>query len=185
MVVFLERFVLPFLVFVAGALLVTNPMKWTQNQRIAGALADFAVALAVGFLVASQTKKSATTAPPSGAKNINPPKRTMLPASITPEEMVSIFKDTRYNTNQATALTRGYIGQWMRYPGIVNDVREHLMFFNDPQSNRLGVVYAVFDMDLVSQISVFPPGKKVTVLGRVKSVTNDHVVLQDCEIVAD
>jgi hypothetical protein len=59
MVVFLERYVLPLLVLLAGALLVTNPMNWTPSQRSVGGVVDIGVALVVGLLISSQTKKSA------------------------------------------------------------------------------------------------------------------------------
>jgi hypothetical protein len=108
----------------------------------------------------------------------------MLPASITPEELISFFNDRRYNTNQARDLTRGYIGQRMRYSGQINDVHSSITFFENAQG-QLGPVRAHFDPKLVSQISVFPPGKNLTIVGRIDAISSYDVELRDCEIVAD
>src|SRR5579863_6905719 len=146
MLVFLEKVILPVLVFLAGAVLVTNPMKWTGTQRIEGGIVDLVAALVVALLVQSRTRKRVIeTIATQPTRAVRQP---ALPVGVTPEHMTSIFNDRRYNTNQAKALTQDYIGKWMEYSGKVYDVHDDIVFFQDPKNaGNLGVVHAVFAKD--------------------------------------
>jgi hypothetical protein len=182
MVVFLEKYVLPLLVFFAGILLITNPLKWSTNQRIVGGVVDLGAALVVGLLVSSQTRKVGLTPKATAEK----PKRTMIPASVTAEDMTAIFGDKRYNTNQARGLTQDFIGKWFQYSGRVHDVYGSVLFFTDPKNEpHMGIVSAWFEKDWVNRISVIPPGKEVKVVGQVGELRERGVVLRRCEIVED
>jgi tRNA_anti-like len=158
-------------------------MKWTGTQRIEGGVADLVLALGVALWVHSRTKKQTAVAQ-GRIESPKPAEPLMIPLSITPEEMVSIFSDKRYNTNQAKDLTRHYIGKRMQYSGKVHDVYESMIFFQDPKNEpRMGIVRAVFDERRKSEISIFPPGTEITIVGRVETVEAGGVLLRKCEIV--
>lgn len=181
MPVFLERYVLPFLVLVGGALLLYNPMHWTGMQRGIAGVGDLVLALSAALWVQSQAKKGS-----KNTKRVVIPGRTMIPAGITPKDMASAFNDERYNTNQARRLTEDYLGKWMRYSGKVDNVSGSAIFFSYPSGKLLGmIVYADFEQPWVSQISMLPPGREVTIVGKVGRIDRSTIFLQECELVED
>src|ERR1039457_2887382 len=87
MPVFVERVLLPLLVLAAGALLFTNPMKWTGSERIGGGAVIFVLALAAAFWVHSRTKKPVIKA--LATETTRARKQPSIPMGITPEHMRS------------------------------------------------------------------------------------------------
>ena len=115
--------------------------------------------------------------------------RVFVRDNITPSYLVNIFKD---NIDiDATAQTKKFIGKWMKVDGAVYDT--YTVGYNtvslvlvlepayDGDISRHCHVSMFFHEPWIEKISVLRRGDKVSVIGKIDTITDIRLKLENCE----
>jgi|HubBroStandDraft_2_1064218.scaffolds.fasta_scaffold00123_2 hypothetical protein len=178
MPIFVERYLLPVLAALTVIVAVTNPMRWGWQPRVTGGLAVCVTAYLISRLLHRYSARSA-----GGSGNPLASSRVMIPASVRPSQIMSVFFDGKHTSLEADRATQPYIGKWMTFSGSVEDVSEGQLHFIDAVDQHNVRVFASFDASWRQHLEVIPRGQNVTVVGRVARACRLYFALDHCEIV--
>lgn len=117
--------------------------------------------------------------------------RVFVGPEVTVAFLTGLYKDR--TEVQGRALTKPYIGKWMRYAGIFEDLREAgwpegattMAFKYEPTPGDLPPWYlsATFDKSWRHRLEILTPGTTATVIGKISRISDAGVILDECELV--
>jgi tRNA_anti-like len=107
---------------------------------------------------------------------------------VTPKELTDLYR--QHMTFQADKLAHDYLGKWMVISGVIDDISQcrkdgyyKVQFKNSIEAfTKEGVVFMYFSNKWFDRLSVLKRGKKISVLGQIKSIEQIYISLDDCEI---
>jgi len=108
--------------------------------------------------------------------------------SVTPKEMVSVYKGR--TTAQGEILAKNYNGKWIKVHGPVQDIRITnfpLIWFENVDvilttSIEEPGIHMTFSRRWISRFAVLQKGDIITVLGKIRYVSTNHIKLKWCEL---
>jgi len=198
--VFLAHLILIFgwLGFVASFLLLEHFVSLPLRRMIK--LTIFAALLSGVFMLAMDRwmvslKAAQTIAPPgltpttpSSQTESVPPTKEKVFTDVKPEYLVGLYQ--KYNSAQADQVVKTYIGQPLKASGVVSDVRRDgddvsvVLMVKRVDGWTLYAIAAAFDEQRwKDRAVVLSKGEKVTVLGKIRGVSDMSILLEHCEII--
>ena len=137
--------------------------------------------------------KNTTAAPEPPRKAAEKQDRVFVGASITPEYLISIFRE--HTDIQGAKLTAAYLGKWMKISGSLGNVisttpnRAQLTFERAevPLTKRTWFdytdFYMMFEKPWIDRLAIAKRGDKLTVVGQIERIDGVSVQLKNCELV--
>jgi putative nucleotidyltransferase with HDIG domain len=174
----IEKVVLPILLLVLGALIVTNPMHLGMQPRIVAGVAFGGAAIGAALLLHRKGKQAAAGHLQS--------ERVVLPPEVTVERILAPFD--LHTSIQAAELTKHYEGKWLRFFGHLRDITplpngDTMMLFDGDEHCGPNDLAATFDGKWSPELTTLPLHQGVTLLGKIERVRSTGVTLADCELV--
>ena len=128
---------------------------------------------------------------PEPYKNSNPSQQSAL-ASATPsrqivtmsvEQLIALFMRGE-TTSDGQRLVKPYIGMWLTVSGEVSDVRESSITFKGRSFTTKNGLITHFSKTNRDALSILRPGNVVAVIGKIETVSQFDVTLEECEIIS-
>lgn len=116
-----------------------------------------------------------------------PEPRVFVPGSVTPEYLFAFFEG--HTTAQGQRSVADYIGKWMPLAGPVNNVQvfttSAVVTFLRQRGTRLlfDSISMWFRETSREGVMLLNQGDQISVVGRIESVSQADLQLQDCELV--
>lgn len=129
--------------------------------------------------VSPESEESLPLADPSP-----PSKRTRKSPAFSPRTAKEMMAEVEGQTDLAAkAISRRHTGNWLKFSGSVGDIiDEHDFLFISCKSESSGKVFCAFEYEWKDRLGTYNPGDKITVVGKIVSVSSDFVSLVDCSL---
>jgi hypothetical protein len=137
--------------------------------------------------------KNTTAAPEPSRKAAEKQDRVFVGASITPEYLISIFRE--HTDIQGATLTAAYLGKWMKVSGSLGNVISTTPNLAQLTFERAEVpltertwfdytdFYMMFKKPWIDRLAIARRGDKLTVVGQIERIDAVSVQLENCELV--
>lgn len=119
--------------------------------------------------------------------------RVFLRETVTPQYLCRIYQErTKLQADQAAA---SYLGKWLKLTGTVHDVStqpEGKVFVNVDHPGPPGtgpydeiIIVLLIFTEGDGRLEVLHKGDPITAIGRINRISNDALVLEECELLAE
>ena len=137
--------------------------------------------------------KNTTAGPEPPRKAPEKQVRVFVGASITPEYLISIFRE--HTDIQGATLTAAYLGKWMKVSGSLGNVISTTPNLAQLTFERAEVpltertwfdytdFYMMFKKPWIDRLAIAKRGDKLTVVGQIERIDGVSVQLENCELV--
>jgi len=137
--------------------------------------------------------KNTIAAPEPPRKAAETQDRVFVGASITPEYLISIFRE--HTDIQGATLTAAYLGKWMKVSGSLRNVISTTPNLAQLTFERAEVpltertwfdytdFYMMFKKPWIDRLAIAKRGDNLTVVGQIERIDAVSVQLENCELV--
>ena len=115
------------------------------------------------------------------SKTIEPPKERAF-VTVDPEYLMGFYEGR--TSVQGDQLAQNYIGKWVRVSGEVGNASVKgssiLAVLRLPNIRH---IMLLFEEDWKERVSLLIGGQKITAIGEIQQINDNHVVLEHCEVI--
>lgn len=188
MTAFLERYALPLLAGLTGAMIlaILIPARLNGTQKSFALVILVGSATAIGWEINRRNAKKHTLAA-TVSPSMPSIKDSRIYIQAKPSELTSIYQGR--TELQANKLAAPYIGKWMKVAGKIHDIstpggRVLVALVDVPDRDFNGVIFLYFSRELwLERLEILSHGHPITAEGKVTGLAFPGISLEDCELI--